>query len=225
MSELRVRVVGDKDASGAPVVVLLHGFGAPGDDLVSLARELNVAEGTRFVFPEALLDLGPMYMGGRAWWYIDLEERMRREAKGEPRNLDEVPEGLSEARDAVNTLLDHIEQTMKPSKLVLGGFSQGAMLSLDVALRSSRALAGIVLMSGTHIARGEWAPLLSGRKNLPTFMSHGTEDPILPFQTSLDLKGTLAAAGWPIDWISFRGGHGIPRNVLIGVSTFLSRVL
>lgn len=63
---LRVRITGGADREGGgdgPAIVLLHGFGAPGHDLVGLWRTLRVPEGTRFVFPEAPLSLGPAYMG------------------------------------------------------------------------------------------------------------------------------------------------------------------
>lgn len=229
LGNLRARVVGGSGGNGGgngPVVVLLHGFGAPGDDLVSLAGALEVPSGTRFVFPEAPIDLGPMYMGGRAWWKIDLEARMRREALGEARDLAEIPDGLVEARAEVNALLDAVERELRapPAKIVLGGFSQGAMLSLDVALRSDRAFAGVVLMSGTHIAKEEWAPLFKARAHLPLLMSHGTEDPVLPFKVSSNLRDALVSEGWSVEWIPFRGGHGIPSSVTHGVSTFLGNV-
>jgi phospholipase/carboxylesterase len=129
------------------------------------------------------------------------------------------------ARAAVESMLDAIEETMRPPRLVLGGFSQGAMLSLDVALRSPRPLAGLVLLSGTQIAAAEWAPLYASRRGLPVFMSHGSEDPILPFRVSETLRGTLAAAGLAVEWVPFRGAHGIPPSVVAGLSAFLTRVL
>ncbi len=222
---LRVRIVGDADAPG-PVVVLLHGFGAGGDDLVPLGRVLLAPAGTRFVFPEAPLGLGREFGGGRAWWAINMEERMRRLALGQY-DIDRVPEGLDEARAKVEELLGEVERTLQPParKLVLGGFSQGAMLSLDVALRTSRALAGLVVMSGSHIAAHEWAPRLEARRGLPVFMSHGEGDDLLPFSVAEGLRDTLAAHGMPVDWVPFRGGHGIPPNVVHGVGAFLGRVL
>jgi phospholipase/carboxylesterase len=209
------------------VVVLLHGFGAPGDDLVPLWRTLAAPTGTRFVFPAAPIDLGPAMMGGRAWWYIDLEERMRRQALGEKRDVAEVPDGLDAARAKVEALLDRVDQTLQPAagKLVLGGFSQGAMLALDTALRSTRPLAGLVLLSGTHIAANEWASRLDARRGLPVFMSHGQADELLPFAIAERLKSTLAQHGLPVEWVPFRGGHGIPPGVADGVGAFLRRVL
>ncbi len=228
LGDLDARIVGPVDGEG-PVVVLLHGFGAPGDDLVPLARVLRAKAGTRFVFPVAPLDLGRAFAGGRAWWLIDLEARLR---AGGRRDLREVPDGLAEARQLVDGLLDDVARTLAPKEgapadgqLVLGGFSQGAMLALDVALRSDRALAGLVLMSGTHLAADEWAARLPARRGLPVFMSHGRDDELLPFATSEGLRDTLSAAGLPVTWVPFGGGHGIPERVLEGVSGFLEQTL
>jgi len=230
LGDLEARIAGGSDREGGgdgPVVVLLHGFGAPGDDLVPLWRTLAAPLGTRFVFPAAPVDLGRAYMGGRAWWRIDLEERMRRQALGEARDLTEVPEGLDAARGQLDTLLDEATRALgpPPGKIVLGGFSQGAMLALDAALRSARPLAGLVLLSGTHIAANEWAARFDARRGLPVFMSHGRADELLPFALSERLKDTLTAHGFPVEWVPFRGGHGIPPDVAAGVGAFLQRVL
>jgi phospholipase/carboxylesterase len=230
LGDLDVRITGGTDREGAgtgPVVVLLHGFGAPGDDLVSLWRTLAAPRGTRFVFPEAPLDLGPRYMGGRAWWPIDLEERMRRHALGEPPDLTQVPEGLAASRAKMLGLLGEVQRTLQPApgKLVLGGFSQGAMLALDVALHSSEPLAGLVVLSGTQIAANEWATRFEARRGLPVFMSHGRSDEILPFALSEGLRDTLIAHGLRVEWVPFQGGHGIPPGVVDGAGAFLSRVL
>jgi len=75
---LKVRLTGGTDGRGGgagPVVVLLHGWGAPGDDLVPLGSEIDAPPGARFVFPEAPL---PLQMGigdSRAWWMLDIERR------------------------------------------------------------------------------------------------------------------------------------------------------
>lgn len=228
--DTRLTLGTDGDGGGqGPVVVLLHGFGAPGDDLVPLGRAFatTAPPGTRFLFPAAPLDLGRAFMGGRAWWWIDLQERMLRQARGEARDLNEVPEGLLEAGAQVTELLVEVERTLRPppGKVVLGGFSQGAMLALDVALRSSAALAGVVLLSPTHLAASQWATRYEPRKGMPVFMSHGREDEILPFSVTEGLRGVLNDGGLPVQWVPFRGGHGIPPEVAAAASAFLGRVL
>lgn len=221
---LRARVVGDLEAPSQPVVVLLHGFGAPGDDLVSLHRALRVPAGSRFVFPEAPLELGPEYLGGRAWWPIDFEERMRRRARGDF-GLDETPAGLAEANQRLGELLAEVRGQLKPSKLVLGGFSQGSMLAMDVALRSTAPLDGLVLLSTTILARAAWTERFAQRRGVPVFMSHGKHDPILPFFIADELRQQLEAERFDVTWQPFHGGHEIPLEVLEGASVFLGRVL
>jgi phospholipase/carboxylesterase len=230
LGTLDVRIAGGVDREGAgdgPVVVLLHGFGAPGDDLVPLWRTIAAPPGTRFVFPDAPLDLGPGYGGGRAWWWIDMEALVRRRALGEKRDIDAVPDGLEAARGQVAALLDAVEKELHPRAggLVLGGFSQGAMLALDVALRSSRAFAGLVLLSCTHLAAREWAACMDARRGLPVFMSHGQSDELLPFSVAEGLRDALLSHGVAVEWVAFRGGHGIAPEVIDRLGEFLQRAL
>ena len=223
---LRVRIAGGTDREGGgqgPVVVLLHGFGAPGDDLASLWRVLRAPSGTRFVFPEAPLSLAAMGMfEGRAWWMIDMARLQRTRTAAEMEQMKaEVPQGLATAREKVVAMLDALDAELRPSKVVLGGFSQGAMLSVDVALRSERPLAGLVVMSGALIAANEWRPLVPGRGGLPVIQSHGTADPILPFVAGEALRDLLSNGGLAHTWLPFRGQHEIPPPVLDAVGGFL----
>jgi phospholipase/carboxylesterase len=220
---------GDDRVGGGtgPLVVLLHGFGAPGDDLVPLWRVLRAPAGTRFLFPAAPIDMGAFGMGdARAWWMIDMAKLDRAMRTGQTRDLtSEVPEGLAPARLLVDAFLDEATETLRPSKLVLGGFSQGAMLSLDVALRGKRELAGLALLSGTLLAEREWSTLFPGRSGLPVFQSHGQSDAILPFAIAERLSKELGSAGLKTRFVAFRGGHEIPPPVLDGLSSFFGEVL
>ena len=87
---LRTRVMGGTDGKGGgrgPLVLLLHGFGAPGDDLVSLADVLNVPTGTRFVFPEGPLSLSFGPRDACAWWLIDMARMQADRMAGRVRDL------------------------------------------------------------------------------------------------------------------------------------------
>jgi len=227
---LRVWVAGGTDREGGgqgPVVVLLHGFGAPGDDLASLWRVLRAPSGTRFVFPEAPLSLASLGMpGARAWWMIDMMrlQRMRTAAEIE-QLMTEVPAGLPAAREKVLAMLDAVDGALQPSKVILGGFSQGAMLSVDVALRTERTPAGVVVMSGALMAEAEWRPLAAKRVGLPVLQSHGTLDQILPFLAGERLAEMLKGAGLAHTWVPFQGQHEIPPPVVDAVGQFLEAKL
>ncbi len=225
---LRVRITGGTDREGGgdgPLVVLMHGFGAPGTDLVTLARVFDVPREVRFAFPEAPIDLAPMQPGGRAWWWIDMMKHQLAQMRGEPIDRSQsVPEGLVEARTSVIAMLGELERALAPSSVVLGGFSQGAMLACDVALRTEIALAGLVLFSGTLIAEQEWSVTASRRRGLPVALSHGQNDGVLPFRAAEQLRDFLTSAGLDVTWTPFRGGHEIPPSALAAAATLVRRV-
>jgi phospholipase/carboxylesterase len=227
---LAVRLVGGTDGRGGgdgPLVVLMHGFGAPADDLVVLADMLKVPAGTRFAFPAAPLSL-ELWSGARAWWMIDLARYEAVWTGGDLTRLSEdEPPGLADARARVDAMLDELqgELAVAGSRIALGGFSQGAMLACDVALRSDRPLGGLILLSGSFLCRSIWMERMAARHDLPVFQSHGRSDPLLPFSLAEDLRDRLRAAGFEVDWTPFAGGHEIPPPVLDGASAFLSRIL
>jgi len=216
---LEVVLAGGTDGDGGgdgPCVVLLHGFGAPGEDLVPLWRALDAPAGTRFVFPAAPMSLGLPFFDGRAWWMIDVA---RLERGGDLTRED--PPGLARASALVTALCDEIAAP----RLVLGGFSQGAMVSLDVALRGGRPLAGLVLLSATLAAADAWGPLFSSRRGLRVFQSHGRQDPLLPHALAERLRLLLEEGGADVRFVSFSGEHEIPDVVLEELSAYLREVL
>lgn len=241
---LSVAITGGSDgpgsSEGGPLVVLLHGFGASGRDLVPLAQFLPVPAGTRFAFPAAPLSLGGGFdigmgdfglMDSRAWWMIDLERMQRRllgASSGDYSALtQDIPEGLAAARQQLGKALDEMEQALSvpPGKLVLGGFSQGAMLAMDLALRTERPLAGLLLMSGALICEKEWLPKMPARRGLPVMQSHGRQDPLLPFVVAEQLRDHLRTAGLAIEFCPFSGGHEIPPPVLKAASSLINKAL
>lgn len=218
LAGLTTRIVGD----GPVTVVLLHGFGAPGDDLVALAQFIRVPN-VRFVFPAAPIELGGLYGDARAWWQLDLAKLEQDLRTGSIRDRrSEVPVGLDVARAKISALLDELK--VDNTKLVLGGFSQGAMLSLDVALHRDVAPAGLALMSGTLLAESLWEPKFAKLSGVPVFMSHGIADSLLPFAISQHLRDRLVAAGAKVTWVEFMGGHEIPPPVLDGVTKLIRQV-
>ena len=228
---LDVCITGGLDRQGSgegPLVVLLHGFGAPGDDLVALWRYLNVPDEVRFLFPVAPMQLDMGFGDARAWWMLDMERIAQARAQGQWDELSqEVPRGLPPARKQILDLLALATETLsvQPGSLVLGGFSQGAMLSTDVVLHSDIPFAGLALLSSSLIAKHEWLARLPNRKDLPVFQSHGTADPILACSMAQQLRYHIQTAGLPVSWAEFQGGHEIPVQVLEGLGTFIQAVL
>ncbi len=228
---LTVRLTGGTDGKGGgngPLVILLHGFGAPGDDLVPLSEYLDAPVGTRFLFPEAPISIPMGFGDSRAWWMIDMARIQADRAAGKIRDIsNEIPRGLVEARERVGSLLEEILRKLgaDPKHTILGGFSQGAMLSCDALLHSTQPYAGLIQLSGTLVAKQVWGPLLAKRKGLPLFQSHGTQDPILAYVMAERLRDEFLQAGVKVEWHPFRGGHEIPEPVLRQLGIFLTTLL
>lgn len=207
----------DCDQAPARLVVLCHGFGAPGDDLVPIGSRLRrdhpeLAHRVRFVFPMAPLSL-PGGWGGRAWWPLDAARIAERIARGEfEAVMAETPEGLGPARRQLLACLDALllATGLGWGDLVLGGFSQGAMLSTDLALRADAAPRSLAVLSGALICASEWRRRAPRRRGLPVFQCHGLSDMVLPFPAGDALRALLEEAGLDVDFQRFGGGHGVP---------------
>jgi phospholipase/carboxylesterase len=225
VAELTVRLTGGTDGAGGgdgPLVVLCHGFGAGGDDLVPLGDLMRAPAGVRVAFPAAPLAL-PMFGNGRAWWMIDLGryDRAMRSGKVDELKYDE-PDGMVAAREQLVATIDALAGT---APVVLGGFSQGAMLSCDVALRTARPLAALILMSTSFQVATAWRAGMAARAGLPVLQSHGRQDPLLPYGMAADLSREMTEAGIAVDFLPFDGGHEIPMPVVARAGELIRRVL
>ena len=206
-----------EDERGGTAVVLLHGYGAHGDDLVSLAQSLQRPR-TRFVLPAAPLSLPG---GGRAWWDIEASDRPRY-VTDEVGALPPAPSPqLPAARRAVQAVLTRTVQLYAPEQLFIAGFSQGAMLSLDVALAGAPPVQRVAVLSGALLTDALML-LDAPREQRPAiFISHGREDKRLPYAGSERMKSELERRGFSVTFQPFSGGHEIPEAVVAQLQSFL----
>lgn len=227
LGPLRVHSAGGSDGHGGgdgPAILLCHGFGAPGDDLVSLARVIDAGPGVRWFFPEAPLTVPG---AGRAWWPLDMARIQAMQLRGDPRALaDETPAGLAPARAALEATIAALEaeRGVTRDKLIVGGFSQGAMLTTEIALQADRPFAGLSVLSGNLLSSERWAEA-AGRSgpSIHAFLAHGRRDPVLPFAGAEALRALLEKAGASVDWVAHGGQHEIPLPVVTGLSAFARR--
>lgn len=209
LAGLRTICVGDADKAPV-VVVLLHGFQMTPADLTPFAHSLNAP--AWFLFPEGPLPAEP---SGRAWWHIDAALRAKALAAGPRDFAEQHPPDLPAARARLGELVGEVRARAGDRRLVLGGFSQGGMLSCDTVLRSTFDLSALALFSASRIAFDEWRPLLaSGRlRDLPVLVSHGVTDADLAFAAGERLRDCLSEGGARVDWVAFDQGHEIPLVV------------
>jgi phospholipase/carboxylesterase len=192
-----------------PLVVTLHGRGASADDLAPLAPELDATH-YRYVFPNGRLpvDLGGWM--GFAWYEIGNQAT-------------DVPA----SRAAVEALLADLwaRSGLGPARTVLVGFSQGAVLTLDVGLRSAERFAGLVAMSGYLSEDASLPAALERARDQRVLIVHGVEDAVLPIDRGRAARQTLEAAGLRPEYHEFPMGHEVSAASLAAVRTFLHAVL
>lgn len=197
---LRVRTVGSAWGESEHIVILLHGYGAEGDDLVPLATRFHERSPATYLLPEAPFALE---RGGRAWF--------RRDKK----NFDQ---GLSYAR----ALLEYCARQAPNKRLMIGGFSQGAMLTVNLLATLPSQVVGALIFSPAFYLP---TPPPIESKRIPLFLSHGTEDAVLPFAGGVALKEQLLSLGFAVTFVGFDGRHQIPQVVVVEASRFMQDVL
>lgn len=212
-------IVVDGGPSPRIAVVICHGYGASYQDLAPLAAEWgrvlgDLAEQFRFVFPDAPYSLADVGMpDGRAWWPINMMQMMELMQTGEFDQLhDHEPGGIDQVREMLCETVNAVKKDLggEATPLVLGGFSQGAMLALDSALRGPIDPPNVLIeFSSTLACRTQWEAALHRLKETYVFQSHGTLDPILPYPSAVALHEIFDAAGIENEFHSFVGPHTI----------------
>ncbi len=194
------------------LVVLCHGLGADGGDLIDLAAAWGPAvPHAAFAAPDAPFAHDSGF--GRQWWSVTdrtpsvTEAGVRRAAPYLDRFIDAELARLGLAADAC----------------ALMGFSQGAMMVLFAGLRRPVAPRGILAFSGALIGADRLATELTHRP--PVLLVHGEEDEVVPVARSRDAEATLRQLGVPVEATFVpRLGHGIDPTGLSMGGLFLQRV-
>lgn len=193
----------------APLVVMLHGRGADAYDLADLAPMIDVAPGCRFVFPNAPRKFEPYPGMAMGWSWFD----------GWP------PAGQSffESRKLLLAFLGEITKRYPTpaGKVVLAGFSQGALMSFDAGFRTEVALAGVIGMSGA-IFEGD-LPDFAARKSLPVLVIHGSGDDVIPVLAARRARMLLGEHGIDPEYHEFPMAHQITAESMAVVRGFLRR--
>jgi phospholipase/carboxylesterase len=196
------------------LVVLLHGLGADGNDLIDLAPHWAARlPGTVFVSPHAPFpcDMAPY---GRQWFSL------------QDRDPDRLQAGVAAAAPILDAFLDATLEAhrLDDSALALVGFSQGTMMSLHVAPRRARGPAAVVGFSGALVGAAALGAELRARP--PVLLVHGDADPVVPFAAMDQARAALVAAGIEVATERRPGlAHSIDPQGLEKAGAFLARRL
>jgi len=218
--------IAPRSGTARELVVLLHGYGADGKDLIEIGRQWqSLLPNAAFVAPNAPERL-PMSPMGRQWFPLTM------------RDMGERWRGVTQARPTLDAFLDaELERHgLTASRLALVGFSQGTMMALHAGLRRAAPPAAILGYSGLLVldpekaraGREEAAKDLAAQATArpPILLIHGEADDLIPATSLFDSAEMLASAGIGCEWhLSLGVGHGIDPEGLRQGGTFVTWAL
>jgi phospholipase/carboxylesterase len=206
----------------APWIIFFHGYGADAGDLFPLSQEIPISKECNWLFPEGILEVPIGWNNsGRAWWPVNVEDLQKAQASGVPRDLSQgTPQGLDTAYNKVSEMLRALNVPW--NKIILGGFSQGAMLATEMYLRAPESPLGLVVLSGACLHADQWREKARDRSGKTFFLAHGEQDPVLSIKGAQKLETILTQSGMKGRLNKFSGGHEIPSNILVELSKYIN---
>jgi phospholipase/carboxylesterase len=219
MAEIKGPRIEPKGGKAKQLVVLLHGYGADGNDLIEIGRQWRgLLPDAAFVAPHAPEPCGMSPMG-RQWFALTM------------RDPNERWRGVIKARPVLDAFLDAelARLGLDESRLALVGFSQGTMMALHVGLRRRRAPASILGYSGALVGPEHLSEAVArdpGGAPPPILLVHGDQDQLIPFEALFESAEELAKANIPCQWhLSLGVGHGIDNGGLRHGGLFIAKTL
>jgi phospholipase/carboxylesterase len=201
-------------------VIWLHGLGADGHDFEPIVPQLGSAarRSVRFIFPHA--PVRPVTINGgmamRAWYDI----------LGMQIDRDQDQAGIVSSLASVDALLDEqLASGIAPANLVLAGFSQGGAIALRCGLARSKPLGGIVALSCYMLdasSLSQWAHEASSQ--VPVFMGHGSNDPVVPVDLGKAAAEQLNQAGYPVRWLTWPMPHSVCLDEVRAIDQWLDEI-
>ena len=202
-------------------VIWLHGLGADGHDFEPVVPHLlwPGAPAIRFIFPHATVR--PVTVNGgmrmRAWYDIVSIDS--------DRNHDVA--GIRESMAQTQQLIDReVQRGIKPSRIVLAGFSQGGAIAIQVAMRQEQKLAGLLALSTYLLLADELeAEATEISREQPVFMGHGLVDPVVPVSMGEKAATSLRELGCQVSWHAYNMQHSVSMEEISDISFWLKERL
>ena len=199
-------------------VIWLHGLGADGHDFEPIVPELGMpaAPAVRFVFPHAPLQPVAINRGAvmRAWYDVTGDGR-------------QDAEGIRASQVRVEALIARERaRGIAARSIVLAGFSQGGAMALQTGLRHPERLAGILALSA-YLPLPETLEREASQasRDVPIFMAHGTQDPVIPLSWAMRSRDRLIALGYAVEWHEYPMPHSVCAEEIADIGRWLRAVL
>ena len=218
MSELLDTIEVETGPAPRAAIIWLHGLGADGHDFEPIVPELSLPPATavRFVFPHAPVQAVTINGGARMRAWYDIGHDGRQDAAGIRASQSRV-EALI-ARERGRGVAAH--------RIVLAGFSQGGAIALQTGLRHPDPLAGVLALS-TYLPLADTLEkeASAAARDVPIFMAHGVEDPLIPLARAAQSRDRLSALGYRVEWHEYPMPHSVCAEEIRDIGVWLQRTL
>ena len=201
-------------------VIWLHGLGADGHDFYGIVPELKLpaSAAVRFIFPHA--PSMPVTLNGgyvMPAWYDILG------IDGIDRQVDIV--GIEKSVAASRELIaQEVERGIAEENIILAGFSQGGAIAYITALSHPKPLGGIMALS-TYLPAAEHWTYSTANKNIPIYIAHGGQDPVVPYSLGQQAFNVLQTKGYTPAWHSYVMQHSVCPSELKDIGLWLEERL
>ena len=204
-------------------VIWMHGLGASATDFAGMPQELDLRglDAIRFIFPYAptrAVTANNSYV--MPAWYDFLHFDFNQQGRED--------EGtIREAQGLIEQLIEQeVARGIAPERIVIAGFSQGCVMTLQTGLRYPKKLGGLMCLSGYLALADKLAAERSeASKDTPIFMVHGTADPVIPIEYSVKSRDFLLSLGYQIEWHDYFMQHSTCPKEIDHIGAWLRRVL
>ncbi len=201
-------------------IIWLHGLGADGNDFASIVPELHLSNdlGIRFVFPHA--PMIPVTINGgyvmRAWYDIVSLDVDKHADKN----------GIQQSVALLTQLIDHeVSLGIPTNKIIVAGFSQGAVVALTTGLTYAKQLGGILALSGyLPDATNVLTNAADANKTTPIFVGHGTQDTVVPYFLGQQTESALTTAGYTVAWHSYPMPHSVCMEEIDDIGRWIRNI-
>ena len=190
-----------------PIIVLMHGFGASSKDLAPLASAID-SRGYIYAFPQAPIEMR-MGLGGVGYAWA-------------PISGEGIDQSINNSKNLIKKFLDELVKLYgnENTKLVLGGFSQGAMMALEVGLTLPDQICGLISCSGwIHSPQLDIEPDPNNKQDI--YLAHGSLDDIVPIQKSIEAMEKLSSMGYLTEFHEYDIAHEISQIEVSDISEWL----
>ncbi len=218
MSELLDTIEVETGPAPRAAIIWLHGLGADGHDFEPIVPELSLPPATavRFVFPHAPIQAVTINGGARMRAWYDIGHDGRQDAAGIRASQSRVEVLI--ARERGRGVAAH--------RIVLAGFSQGGAIALQTGLRHPDPLAGVLALS-TYLPLADTLEkeASAAARDVPIFMAHGVEDPLIPLARAAQSRDRLSALGYRVEWHEYPMPHSVCAEEIRDIGVWLQRTL